>query len=681
MVSKSNVDDLAATMIDDGRQSESSEPEERSGAPYADETQAAPNNEITRTPPTVIPDGSPEDDTRYLKADALPDRVEGSDMIGPFQITRKLGQGGMGVVYEAYDANLDRKVAIKVMTDMLAENETARERLKVEAQSAARLNHPNIVSVYAFGSVGESSYIAFEFIEGEDLGAIIRRKGALPLGEALPILRQTVEALRFAWAGKVIHRDIKPANLMVTKSGQIKVADFGLAKRMDMDLGLTATDMILGSPNYMAPEQSSSGSADFRTDIYSLGCTFYMMLMGDAPYKASTPFGVLLAHTQSPLPEPDALKQLLGGRVLGMIHRMMAKKPEDRFTSYDELLATIDELIDLEQGAQPPTIVSQRPSPQEMPTVLTSPSSMARPYTPPAPEKTSKLWYILGGVAVILFGVFAVATLGPFGKSKPTTSPAPATAAAARPQPTPMPEPTTIPTMSQVGEVAPSEFNSSNPTSANQSLDSRIIDFVSRASRLSYDITQGKWTNALDAIGRAALGPTASETNREEIVMLQKTIGVARDRELELLEKAGTMVPFEVHDANRMVRVEEASRKGVKTSDKNGGNSTFIEMGKVTIDLRGSIARYVVINDPSNDPNEIFADAIVLKAISPTDGELQWSQFAPRLAGAPELENWKAEWEQWDRITTMGRKIESPEGLPGGALRRPGGMLPPPRRR
>ena len=641
MVSETNAKSQMATMIDNSQ----------------------PEKQPEDTPATFIPDGGPEEETRFLKSDALPGQAEASSRIGPFKIRSKLGQGGMGVVYEAYDENLDRRIAVKVISDLLAGTEIARDRLKVEAQSAARLNHPNIVSVYAFGEDRKMTYIAFEFVEGEDLGGIIRAEGALPLGRALSFVKQTAEALRFAWANHVIHRDIKPANLMVTRDGQIKVADFGLAKRMDMDMGLTSTDMILGSPNYMAPEQSSGGHVDFRTDIYSLGCTFYMMVTGDAPYKSSTPFGVLLMHSQEPLPQPDSVKQLLGGRVLRMIHRMMAKRAEDRFTSYDELLASIQELVDLESGAHSPTIVSKAPPPPKVPSTLIGRSTIALPALPA--REISKMWVFLAIGAVIIFAVFVAMTIGPWNSRAKTVAPQPpndpATAAAS---------------ISAAGAGEQSMAGTGRP--ALEVID-RLADratFLARAVALGRDIDGGQWAHALTGIEFASQNANETADNLQAIARVKEAIVIARDRELALIEEASQLVPFMMTtEEGKSVTVTKVGREGISYS-LNGSPDQSISMASVSAGMRGRIAEYTISKIPATGPEEHFANILLLNAIgSPSDRQGWETSFE----ASPRAQEWKAMWKDWSRVIEVGKAHGGGE-LPRPGRTRPGG-LPPPRRR
>ncbi|MDX1973673.1 MAG: serine/threonine-protein kinase [Candidatus Sumerlaeia bacterium] len=297
----------------------------------------------------------PQDDEYKLAAtDRLDDEKSGvKRVIGTYRVERVLGQGGMGKVYLGMDESLERRVAIKVIGENLSISEEAQKRLNTEARAAARLNHSNIVQVYAFGKEEKSglTYIAFEFVDGRDLDNIIKKEGPIPCERALGLIRQAALGLRFAFSQNIIHRDIKPANLMVTKDETLKIADFGLAKELDKDHMKTSMNAIIGSPAFMSPEQGSGRTLDFRSDIYSLGATLFCALTARIPFKGESAVSVILMHATEPLPEPPEISQLMDGRVMALIRKMMAKKPEDRHQSYDELIAEIDALLSPTRGA------------------------------------------------------------------------------------------------------------------------------------------------------------------------------------------------------------------------------------------------------------------------------------------------------------------------------------------
>ena len=261
----------------------------------------------------------------------------GDDLCGQtldgFRVLRTLGQGGMARVYLAEQEALRRQVALKVMQpEMLAKKDSI-ERFKSEAMAAAGLSHGNIVQVYTVGQALGKHYIAMEYVAGRNLRQLVRRTGPLPLGHALKVMRQAASALRAAGEAGIVHRDIKPANIMVSRRGIIKVADFGLsiAPNIDRESGeLTAVGQTVGTPRYMSPEQVEGRVTDHRSDIYSLGVTFYYLLAGRSPFDGETPVQIALQHLKAEAPSLLSVRPDLPPEVAGLVHRMMAKEPSER---------------------------------------------------------------------------------------------------------------------------------------------------------------------------------------------------------------------------------------------------------------------------------------------------------------------------------------------------------------
>ena len=262
-----------------------------------------------------------------------------------FKITAKIGAGGMGAVYEAIQLKLDRKVAVKVLADRLASDPEFLERFKREARAAAVVNHPNLVQVFDYGEADGLHYSIMEYVEGENLVQRLKRTGPLPVSEALEIVSKVAEALRAAWAKKIIHRDIKPENIMITADGQVKLADLGLAKILTEESSMTMTGMGLGSPHYMAPEQAEDAKdVDNRTDIYSLGVTLLTLVTGKKAFKGNSPYALIKAHAEKPIPTGAELGTELPDGIDALIGRMAAKRPEERYADYDGLLTDITSL-------------------------------------------------------------------------------------------------------------------------------------------------------------------------------------------------------------------------------------------------------------------------------------------------------------------------------------------------
>jgi serine/threonine protein kinase len=215
------------------------------------------------------------------------------ERIGHYRIVSELGRGGMGVVYKAHEESLNRFVALKVLGEHLSEDSDYVQRFVREAQSAATLTHPNIVQVYAISEDQGKHFFAMEYVHGTSIQKLLKVGGPMDPMVAASLIIQAASGLDAAHEIDIVHRDIKPANLMVSDKGLVKIADFGLALLMGNASRLTATGMFMGTPGYLSPEQCMEKSPDHRTDIYSLGVTFYEMLTGVQPYTATSPLALI----------------------------------------------------------------------------------------------------------------------------------------------------------------------------------------------------------------------------------------------------------------------------------------------------------------------------------------------------------------------------------------------------
>ncbi|HVW03197.1 MAG TPA: protein kinase [Planctomycetaceae bacterium] len=261
--------------------------------------------------------------------------------IGVYEIKKKIGAGGMGAVYLALDTELKRTVALKVLPPEKAENPILVRRFKSEAQNAAQLRHENIVSVYDAGESEGYCYIALEYVEGIDVHDLVERRGVLPVSRSLDIVRQVAKALQHAHEKGIVHRDIKPSNLLIRRDGTVKLADMGLARSIDetTETGITRAGTTVGTVDYMSPEQArDSKSADFRSDVYSLGCTWYHMLTGSPPFPEGSLTNKLRAHAHSKPPDPRDKNPNVPEGIVAVLQRMMAKEPKDRYQTPKELL-------------------------------------------------------------------------------------------------------------------------------------------------------------------------------------------------------------------------------------------------------------------------------------------------------------------------------------------------------
>lgn len=273
------------------------------------------------------------------EAEAMPERI------GPYRVLDLLGAGGMGRVHRALDEALDREVALKTLLPALAADREFVARFTREARSAASLNHPNITQIYATGQEGAIPWFSMELIRGQSLEALERDHGAIEPYEAASYIRQAAMGLRHAAQKGLIHRDIKPSNLMLTTDGVVKITDFGLAKAAQADTRLTATGEVLGSPGYISPEQAQGHEIDLRSDIYSLGASFYHLVTGRLPFQAPTAVAMILKHMNEPLKSPRAINADIPFPIASIVQKMMAKRPGERFQDYDALLRDLDRAL------------------------------------------------------------------------------------------------------------------------------------------------------------------------------------------------------------------------------------------------------------------------------------------------------------------------------------------------
>ncbi len=254
-----------------------------------------------------------------------------------FVLKNKLGQGGVGTVYHAYQISLDRPVALKILMEQFAQDKNFIEDFIREARAAARLNHPNIVQSFAVGQDNGVFFCAMELVEGETLKEIIRREGKISIEFSLQIMRQMAESLDFAWKNqKLVHRDIKPDNIMLTSGGVAKLADLGLA-RVASEVE-EESDEIMGTPQYISPEQLIGSKTDVRTDIYSLGATWYHAITGEFPFDGESPQEIARKHLEEALTSPDKVNESIPKTISVMISKMMAKHPDDRYRDAEELI-------------------------------------------------------------------------------------------------------------------------------------------------------------------------------------------------------------------------------------------------------------------------------------------------------------------------------------------------------
>jgi len=273
---------------------------------------------------------------------AVSDTLIGTLFDGRYKVVRKLGAGGMANVYLAEDQELGRRVAIKILNDRHANDEQFVERFRREAKNAAALSHPNIVSIYDRGEAEGTYYIAMEYLDGRSLKELILSRGAAPLNVTIEYARQILSALRFAHRHGIVHRDIKPHNVLVDAEGRVKVTDFGIARAGTSQM--TEAGSIVGTAQYLSPEQARGTTVDQRSDLYSLGIMLYELLTGTLPFNGDTPVEIAMKHlSQTPVP-PSQLRPELPHDVDLVLTRALAKDPDDRYQSAEEMDADLERL-------------------------------------------------------------------------------------------------------------------------------------------------------------------------------------------------------------------------------------------------------------------------------------------------------------------------------------------------
>lgn len=263
--------------------------------------------------------------------------------VGPYRIIEQLGQGGMATVFKAYHASLDRYVALKVLHPAFGEDAAFEARFQREARVVAKLEHPNIVPIYDYAEHEKRPYLVMKFIEGNTLKAKLDQ-GPLSSGEVSKIVEAIGSALAYAHRQSVLHRDIKPSNVLVAADGQIYLADFGLARIAQSGESTLSSDMIIGTPQYISPEQAMGvKELDQRTDVYSFGVMLYEMVVGKVPFNADTPFSIIHDHIYSPLPLPRKVNPNVSDQVERVLLKALAKDRLDRYESVEQMVAAFDE--------------------------------------------------------------------------------------------------------------------------------------------------------------------------------------------------------------------------------------------------------------------------------------------------------------------------------------------------
>ena len=270
--------------------------------------------------------------------------AEISGNIGPYEVRRLLGKGGMGTVYLAADHALDRPVAIKVLPLHLSEDEAIVARFQREARAIAKLRHPNLMHIYTVGEHEGRPYFAMEYVKGSTLAFVLAQTGPMPPAQAAQVAGEVLAALDKVHGAGIVHRDIKPANIMIDEDGRTILMDFGLARQAE-EVPLTGDHTVLGTPNYMSPEQAKGDPVDPRCDIYSLGIVLYEMLTGAAPFMGKSSFEILRLHIVSSVPPPSEFLPGVPGALDQIVATAVAKSADDRYEDVRQMAAALGAVL------------------------------------------------------------------------------------------------------------------------------------------------------------------------------------------------------------------------------------------------------------------------------------------------------------------------------------------------
>jgi serine/threonine-protein kinase len=410
-----------------------------------------------------------------------------------YRLDTRIATGGMGEVWRATDTNLGREVAVKLLKDEYADDPSFRARFEVEAQHAGALHHHNIATVYDYGAGDGRPYLVMELVDGQPLSALLRPDTPMDPDAVRELLTQAADGLAAAHAAGIVHRDVKPANLLVTPDRQVKVTDFGIARAAE-GMGLTQTGEVMGTPQYLSPEQAQGQTATPASDVYSLGVVAFECLAGHRPFRADTAVATALAHLREPVPDlPDSVPADLAA----VVHRAMAKLPQDRFADGAALAAALRDphTAAMQAAAVPPVDNTQVMAPvvAPQPTLHAGPTAGHQPEDDDRVRRRNALWPVLAVLALVIAIVVAVILIAqamddetptdqPTQSPKPThtrssttpsqepssdtPSPTPTPSDTPTPTPTPTPSDTPTPTPSDTPAPTPTPSDTPSPTPA-----------------------------------------------------------------------------------------------------------------------------------------------------------------------------------------------------------------------
>jgi serine/threonine-protein kinase len=329
---------------------------------------------------------------------------------GRYTLIERVGSGGMAEVYRARDELLGREVALKVLHARFAQDRAFVERFKREAQAAANLNHPNIVSLFDYGADDGTYFIVMELIEGKSLSEILRDEGALMPERASEIAADVAKALSRAHTGGLVHRDIKPSNIMITSSGQTKVTDFGIARALgsDGDQTITQTGMVIGTAAYFSPEQAQGNPVDARSDVYALGVVLYEMLAGRPPFTGETPLAVAYKHVREDPPVPSTINPDVPKGLDAITMKALAKNPDNRFSSATDMQEDLERFLAGQKVQATPLLGATQAMTRSQPAGRETAVLQETDYGPEPEPRSRAGWYVLAALGILaLFGVLA----------------------------------------------------------------------------------------------------------------------------------------------------------------------------------------------------------------------------------------------------------------------------------
>ena len=280
-----------------------------------------------------------------------------------YELEELVANGGMARVFKAHDTALERHVALKILQPRFGEDHEHVARFRREARIVAQLSHPNVVTVIDRGEADGHQYIVFEFVEGETLKNLVERTGPLPTRRALEIALEVADGLAYAHHNGLVHRDVKPQNVLLTRTGLAKVTDFGIARSLDVEHGVTLTGTVLGTSNYLSPEQASGKPVTPTTDVYSLGVVLYELLAGEVPFHGNNLVAMAMQHLHEPPPSLLHVRPDLPPRLVAAVEKALAKDPEDRFATMDAFAAELRRCLEELDGVDPERTMITTPVP------------------------------------------------------------------------------------------------------------------------------------------------------------------------------------------------------------------------------------------------------------------------------------------------------------------------------